>query len=120
MKWLHNLLKCFSFSAVLFTFQACYGDDSGYDYFEDIKFIVIDKNGMCIPDVEIMSKTKSTDDWTYLIGTTDKKGTVYGQDIYSECDSVWFKFKPKDYYQEMDTVVKYSGQTKYVITLDKK
>ena len=119
MKWLHNLLKCFSFSAVLFTFQACYGDDPGYDYFNEMRFIVTDESGKCIPDVEVLSKTKDSEDW-FNIGITDIKGTVYGCDIYNECDSIWFKFKPKDYYQEKDTVVKYTGPTKYVIKLNKK
>ena len=56
----------------------------------------------------------------YPFLSTNIKGTVYGRDIYNECDSVWFKFKPKDYYQEKDTVVKYSGPAKYVIKLNKK
>lgn len=119
MKWLHNLLKCFSFSAVLFTFQACYGDDPGYDYFDEIRFIVTDESGKCIPDVDVHLRTSLTDKWSY-IGTTNIKGTTAGSDIYSECDSLWFKFTPKDYYQEKDTVVKYTGPTKYVIKLNKK
>ena len=77
MKWIHNLLKCFSFSAVLFTFQACYGDFSDEIYDCDFSIRVIDGDGNGIPDVEVTMKSLYEDRGTIFIDTTNTAGLAY-------------------------------------------
>ena len=77
MKWIHNLLKCFSFSAVLFTFQACYGEMQDDVMLSDCEFSVrvTDGDGNGIPNVEV---TMSYEDGPRVfLDTTTTAGMVY-------------------------------------------
>ncbi len=120
MKWIHNLLKCFSFSAVLFTFEACYGcpADGCYDY-QDFSVLVIDNEGNGIQNVEIRV-TNVTDGDTY-VDTTSLSGLAYiegffnGKKIDVYCNPLeGVDFQPKD------TCLNWHGCESVTITLDRK
>ena len=131
MKWIHNLLKCFSFSAVLFTFQACYGcpNDMVEDY--NIAVHVVDSEGNGIPNVEVRASEAGPNGNKILVGgaeyadTTGVSGMAYikGEFWHGEDDMMHFKFKPlKDNeFQTKDTAIAYSNISNQItVTLERK
>jgi len=122
MKWIHNLLKCCSFSAVLFTFQACYGTPE--DMLEadaTCTIHVVDASGKDIPNVEVLVKNNASDDKLYA-DTTNGAGMAFIKE-YMACSVVNLKFELRPLenadFQPKDTVI--MGLSEQItITLDHK
>ena len=100
MKWIHNLLKCFPFSAVLFTFEACYGCPNCDDSF-DYSVEVVDSDGNGIQNVEVRITT--TPDNKSYVDTTNMSGFVFidgyfeGKKLELFCNPLeGVDFQPKD------------------------
>lgn len=124
MKWLHNLLKCLSFSTVLFTFQACYGcmeDECGSDY--DLALCVVDSAGVGIPNVEVRLTTPTLNNIVYA-DTTNNAGMAYIKGRLVDGYDVELYLKPLKGvdFQAKDTCFKYSNwkDSNITVTLDRK
>ena len=128
MKWIHNLLKCFSFSAVLFTFEACYGCME--DEYYDLAINVVDSEGVAIPNVEVRVTPLRLYNVVYT-DTTDNAGLAFinGRlaDSYDAKDKdgydveVYFKPLKGVDFQAKDTCFKYSlNNNNITVTLDRK
>ena len=127
MKWIHNLLKCFSFSAVLFTFEACYGTMEDYGYGYDVAVQVIDNEGNGIPNVEV---TVCHARWgeKFFADTTGPSGMAFikGHLVSdNEINQLKFKFQPLENaeFQAKDTVVgnyKLMETSTFTVVLDRK
>ena len=112
MKWIHNLLKCFSFSAVLFTFEACYGTP------EDM----LETDATCtIPNVEVLVKNTASGDKLYA-DTTNGAGMAFIKEYMAwSVVNLKFELRPLENadFQPKDTVI--MGLSEQItITLDRK
>ena len=122
-------MKCFSFSAVLFTFEACYGppmyEDCGYGY--DVAIHVIDSDGNGIPNVEVTAcharwNEKFFADTTGPSGMAFIKGHLVSD---NEINQLKLKFKPlgNAEFQAKDTIVGNNSlmqSSTFTIVLDRK
>jgi hypothetical protein len=127
MKWIHNLLKCFSFSAVLFTFEACYGTLEDYGYGYDVAIQVIDNEGNGIPNVEV---TACHAKWgeKFFADTTGSSGMAFITGYLmskNEIQHLKLNFNPLDgvNFQAKDTVVSNHSLMKsstFTVILDRK
>jgi hypothetical protein len=125
MKWIHKLLKYFSFSAVLFTFQACYGTDEDlqeYDY--DIAVHVIDSDGNGIPNVEVRTSNAATGA-NFFVDTTSASGMAYVKGVVWDVrtDMLKFEFNPLENtdFKAKDTTIAYSKMSdRLTIMLNRK
>lgn len=122
MKWIHNLLKCFSFSAVLFTFEACYGTPE--DMLETdatCTIHVIDASGTDIPNVEVLVKNNASGDKLYA-DTTNGAGMAFIKEYMAwSVVNLKFELRPLENanFQPKDTVI--MGLSEQItITLDRK
>jgi hypothetical protein len=97
-KWVRNLLKGLSLSAVLFTFQACYGtvEDFGMDVF--VKGIVVSKtSGLPIKGIKVsvpnlMQYVLSSEDGFFSFYTaSDSKIQIVFEDIDSNENGLYAK-----------------------------
>ena len=122
MKWIHNLLKCFSFSAVLFTFEACYGTPEDMIEF-NCAVQVVDSDGNGIPNVE-MSVKHTTDNFKYYVDTTNGAGLAFiNYSGYWIGEELKLEFRPLENvdFQPKDTIISYSQQNKDItVILDRK
>ena len=121
MKWIHNLLKCFSFSAVLFTFQACYGDMQDEIYDCEFAVRVVDGDGNGIPNVEVTMTDQN--DRRLFLDTTTTAGMAYVKRGIMLGSVLKMQFKPLDGvdFQAKDTTVgSWSHTDHYTITLEHK
>ena len=125
MKWIHNLLKCFSFSAVLFTFQACYGgmEDEIYDC--DFSIRVIDGDGNGIPNVEVslINSVYSIYSDYFFVDTTNTAGLAYVKIGIASDISLKFQLKPLNGvdFQAKDTAIEeWKPKDTFFITLQPK
>lgn len=123
MKWIHNLLKCFSFSAVLFTFEACYGTpEDMYEQEYDCAVQVVDADGNGISNVEVMVKDSSSGTKVFA-DTTNKAGLAYVKYLDSK-SKFEFSFHPLENvdFQSKDTVLLIGDilGNDITITLDRK
>ena len=123
MKWLHKLLKCFSFSAVLFTFEACYGDmEDNLLYDCEFSVHVVDSEGNGIPNVEVsMTNQKGS---RVFIDTTSTAGMAYVKKGVLDISSLLelhlnplegVNFQPKD-----TSITSLHQQNYFTITLQSK
>ena len=127
MKWLHNLLKCLSFSTVLFTFEACYGcmEDECGDYGDnELVLYVVDSEDVGIPNVEVRLTTLKMKNEVYY-DTTNNAGMVYINKWYViDGYDVEISLKPLKGvdFQAKDTCFQYhTMENKYItVTLDRK
>jgi len=127
MKWIHNLLKYFSFSAVLFTFEACYGTMEDYGYGYDVAIQVIDNEGNGIPNVEVTACHAKWGD-KFFADTTGPSGMAFikGRLVSDNAiDQLKLKLKPLENaeFQAKDTVVgNYSlmESSTFTVILDRK
>ena len=121
MKWIHNLLKCFSFSAVLFTFEACYGCPSDYEEEYDCAVQVVDADGNGISNVEVTVKGSALG--TVFSDTTNNAGLAYVKYLDSS-SKLEFSFRPLENvdFQPKDTVLLIGDilGNDITITLDRK
>jgi hypothetical protein len=127
MKWIHNLLKCFSFSAVLFTFEACYGTMEDYGYGYDVAIQVVDSEGNGIPNVEVVLSHARWGE-KFFADTTGPSGLAFIKGHLTsdnEIPKLKLDFNPLDGsdFQAKDTVVSnYSlmSNSTFTVTLDRK
>ena len=123
MKWIHNLLKCFSFSAVLFTFQACYGgwEDEFYDC--DFSILVIDGDGNGIPNVEVSMKSQFEEVGTIFVDTTNAAGLAYVKKGIASNEKFKLKLTPLngvDFQAKDTTINEWKPKDSFTITLQHK
>ena len=128
MKWIHNLLKCFSFSAVLFTFEACYGTMGDYyDYNYNFAVYVVDDDGKGINNVKIEISNPDSGE-KYFVQKTRSSGMAYFKESFTSetrieniklslNPSEGAEFQPKDTVIPNDYEIRKTGIT---ITLDRK
>ena len=125
MKWIHNLLKCFSFSAVLFTFEACYGtpEDMIEDYYE-YAVQVVDGDGNGIPNVEMLVKNTTDNRIEYYADTTNGAGLAFINYFgFWDGQKLKLEFRPLENvdFQPKDTVIQCSHHNKDItVTLEHK
>lgn len=124
MKWIHNLLKCLSFSTVLFTFQACYGcmeDECDDDY--SLALNVVDSEGVAIPNVEVRLTDPKLKNAVFY-DTTNNAGMAYIKEPIIDGHEVEVYFKPLKGvdFQAKDTCFQYCNwkNTNITVTLDHK
>ena len=124
MKWIHNLLKCFSFSAVLFTFEACYGTpEDMYEDEYDCAVQVVDADGNGISNVEVTVKDSPSGTKVFA-DTTNNAGLAYVKYLQSSSLNLEFSFRPLENvdFQPKDTTLQIGGRLEngITVTLDHK
>lgn len=112
MKLIRRLLKCISFTAVLFVFQACYGPQEGWEpQRQNLTFRVVDAEGgepMEGVKVELQMvdrDTNATSSWS-LYGFTGEEGVIGVYCVMDYYTGNRFRFTAEDStYAVQDTVI---------------